>query len=281
MKYQHMALIVPVLFAATGIAGGTKTAHTPSGNASDKPVQTTKDSEHKPAEEGHWSYDGEATGPDQWGALSDDFIFAEIGTCQSPVDIRVKDAVEGNAPELKFEAGECTIDAVNNGHTIQFNCKGAGTLTVGGEEFMLVQFHYHAPSEHTFNGRSKPVEIHFVHASDSGQLAVVGVMLESGTETNETYEHICNRLPAFAGDSLVNTETTFSPYDLLPENTAYFNYAGSLTTPPCSEGVRWFVLKQPIELSKAQVKDFTDRYTGNNRPVQPLNARLVIVTDGE
>jgi len=184
-----------------------------------------------------------------------------------------------SAPALEFSSNEVPLDVVNNGHTIKFNCIEGGTLTVNDEKFTLLQFHYHAPSEHTLNGKNKPVEIHFVHADEDGNLAVVGVMLESGSKANETYEHICNRLPAYPGDQITNTQITFSPYDLLPENKSYFNYSGSLTTPPCSEGVRWFVLTDPISLSSAQVKEFTDRYTGNNRPVQPLNARLVLTTD--
>jgi len=228
------------------------------------------------AEEGthHWTYEG-AEGPEHWGALADEFRMCSEGVNQSPVDL-VAD-VHAELPKLEFEYYSSPIDEINNGHTIQQNVKPGGFLRIPerGTSFELKQFHFHSPSEHTFDGRSFAMEMHFVHADENGALAVVGVMIEEGDE-----HPVLNKLWSFMPEQVGGTSKQpigIEETELLPPMREYFTYGGSLTTPPCSEGVKWIVLKTPIEASAGQIKTFKDRMgSANNRPVQAHNARLIL-----
>jgi carbonic anhydrase len=164
---------------------------------------------------------------------------------------------------------------VNNGHTIQVNIPGAGTLTVGDDTFELAQYHFHAPSEHTIGGRHWPMEVHLVHKSPSGKLAVIGVLLEEGLP-NPALEPLWSDLPKVEGAAHHFEKNVAAPAALLPADRTAYRYAGSLTTPPCSEDVRWFVMRRPVAISAAQLAAFTAIVEPNNRPVQPLAGRPVV-----
>ncbi|MGP1309334.1 MAG: carbonic anhydrase [Phycisphaerales bacterium] len=223
----------------------------------------------------HWSYSGE-TGPAHWGAMHPEWAAAHEGRAQSPINLSQRSAIESKLPELRFSAAPTTVTPRDNGHTIQWDCHGANTLTVGNDVFALKQFHFHAPSEHTVDGKHYPVELHFVHADAAGNLAVVGVMLSPSRGSNGVYEAVTRTLPSRGGQG---APVHFNPYALLPERMTYATYQGSLTTPPCTEGVRWIVLTNPARVTGEQVAAFTESYFGNARPVQPANGRLVFVQD--
>jgi carbonic anhydrase len=164
------------------------------------------------------------------------------------------------------------VAATDNGHTIQVNAPTGETLAVGGDVYSLVQFHFHAPSEHTVNGEHYPMEMHFVHASQDGRLAVMGFFVEEGME-NQGLAPLWARLPHGNGAEATVPVSAELANHILPGKGPIWYYSGSLTTPPCSEGVSWFVRKDPIQMSSAQIKEFTDVYSHNNRPVQDLNDR--------
>jgi len=205
------------------------------------------------------------------------------GRAQSPIDI-VAPAHRGSpdATALKVAPASLRIvhhdhiaDAVNNGHTVQVNYSDGDTLTVGGRAYQLVQYHFHAPSEHTVDGKHFPMEMHLVHTNAEGQLAVIGVLITEGAH-NAAFDPIWADLP-LSKDVEHHLEHVKVDVDaLLPKARTTYRYEGSLTTPPCSEGVTWFVMTTPIALSKAQIGAFTALFHGNSRPVQPLNGRPVL-----
>ena len=188
------------------------------------------------------------------------------------------DAATSDYNPADFEAhpSQHLEEVVNNGHTIQVDFDDGDSLSIGDERFKLVQFHFHAPSEHTVAGRSLPMEVHLVHRSDSGVFAVVGVLIAEGRH-NPAYDPIWEHLPreTEAHESLA--ELTIDLEELLPKRRLAFRYIGSLTTPPCSEGVRWFVLAEPVELSAEQIAAFAAIYDHNNRPTQPLHGRSLVL----
>ncbi len=220
----------------------------------------------------HWSYEGEE-GPAHWGELSPDFAACAEGKEQSPVDIAASAPVNPAAIVFNYQPGALNI--VNDGHTIQADYDPGSSIEIEGKTYNLVQFHFHAMSEHTFNGQYSPMEIHLVHQSDDGEYAVVGVMLNSGAE-NPAYAPVFNNLPAQAGDPQTISGTTVNAADMLPASQTYYRYEGSLTTPACTEGVNWFVLNTPVELSEAQMSAFEQIYNNNYRPIQPLNERTFL-----
>lgn len=222
----------------------------------------------------HWSYQGKE-GPEHWGELAEEFRMCSEGKNQSPVNL-VADA-NADLPELVFEYYSSTVNEVNNGHTIQQNIKPGSFLRIParGASFELKQFHFHSPSEHQVNGESFAMEMHFVHANEDGELAVVGVLVKEGEE-HPVLKQLWSFMPEQAGETRVEP-IGIEETDLLPPTQDYFTYGGSLTTPPCSEGVKWIVLKTPIEASAEQVEIFKGRVgPSTNRPVQPANARLII-----
>ncbi|HET9703793.1 MAG TPA: carbonic anhydrase family protein [Vicinamibacterales bacterium] len=229
-----------------------------------------------------WHYEG-AEGPQNWGKLSPKFAMCGEGRAQSPIDIAaVTPATEALAMKLNLLPGTLRIahhehlaDGINNGHTIQINYQGADTLTIGADAYTLAQYHFHNESEHTVKGRHYPMEMHLVHKSASGKLAVVGVFIEEGAH-NAAFEPIWSNLPKQKGQETHYPAVTVDVDSLLPADRASYRYDGSLTTPPCSEGVRWIVMATPIQLSAAQIKAFTSIIHDNNRPPQPLNGRQVL-----
>lgn len=224
------------------------------------------------AEEGavKWNYEG-AHGPAAWGNLNSNFAECKVGKAQSPIDIR--HAKKGHLAPLAFDYHATKGEEVNNGHTVQVNLADGGLLKLDGVPYKLVQFHFHTPSEERINGKAYPMVMHLVHKNDKGELAVVGVMLKEG-KANAALKPFFDHMPQAAGDKTA-LEGNFNVADMLPAKHDYFKYMGSLTTPPCSEGVRWQVLQQPIEVSHEQIVAFHKLYKFNARPVQPLNGRKV------
>ena len=222
----------------------------------------------------HWGYVGE-TGPEHWGELSPSYIMCKIGKNQSPVDINGENTVKACLKPLKIHFFADAKYVLNNGHTIKVITAGESYLVIDGRKFYLKQFHFHAPSEHTINGKHYPFEAHFVTADKEGNLAVIGVLFKVGKE-NEALAKIWSVMPKRVGERKP-LPYKLNPADLLPRDREYYYYDGSLTTPPCSEGVRWFVMKEPVELSEEQLELFKEVMgVPNNRPVQPINARKVL-----
>lgn len=222
----------------------------------------------------HWSYSGDA-GPENWGELSPEYALCADGSAQSPIDIR--DASALNLVDIAFHYGESANNIFNNGHTIQVNIDAGSAIVYNGITYELLQFHFHSPSEHTIDGVSAPLEIHFVHQDpNSGALAVVGILLSEGEDDNEAYAAVFDHLPAQVGAPEAAGEP-IALAALLPEARAYYTYQGSLTTPPCSEIVRWLLLDTPVELSAGQIAAFTAIYDANARPVQPLGRRDLLL----
>jgi carbonic anhydrase len=235
---------------------------------------------HGQKEDGHagsaaWSYSG-STGPENWGSLSPDYADCASGRMQSPVDI--VDASPAKGPELILDYKPSPLRIVNNGHTVQVNYGPGSVLTVAGKPFGLLQFHFHAPSEHAIAGSRAPMEAHFVHGNADGSLAVVGVMMQAGRH-NDPLALVFANIPDEAGPEVAIADATIDASAMLPsESGAYFHYKGSLTTPPCSQGVHWFVVANAIEVSTEQIGSF-ERISGPNaRPLQGLNDRLLIAS---
>ncbi len=220
----------------------------------------------------HWDYDG-AEGPAHWGELSPEFSVCASGKNQSPINLT--GFIEAEMKPITFDYGTAATEVINNGHSIQANYQPGSSITVDGHSFELKQFHFHSPSENTIDGESFPLEAHLVHADKDGNLAVVAVMFRKGA-ANNTVGKIWAAMPAKAGGKNALAKPV-SVNGILPENRDYYRFNGSLTTPPCSEGVEWLVMKTPMSVSAEQIKAFTGvMHHPNNRPVQPTNARPVL-----
>ncbi len=221
----------------------------------------------------HWSYEGEH-GPEHWAELDKGFSECALGHAQSPIDIR--DATpKADAPDLDFHYQATPLRLINNGHTVQVDESDAGTLTIGGHRYALAQFHFHTPSEERVRGKAYDMVAHLVHKDASGKLAVVAVLFKAGRE-NAALKTVFDNMPLGAGPEHKVEGVQFNPADLLPKQHAYYHFQGSLTTPPCSEGVAWYVLKTPVEASRAQIGQLRTLYPHNARPVQALHGRQVI-----
>ena len=219
----------------------------------------------------HWTYTGRHADPGHWAALSPEFEACAKGRAQSPVDIR--STVKADLPALQFEYTPADPVLLNNGHTVQVNLPPGQQLVVGDRRYELVQFHFHTPSEEEIHGHRAPMEAHFVHRDAEGRLAVVSVLLKSGPP-NKAYAPVFDHLPR-PGERISVDGLRLDLARLLPGHTGYYRFQGSLTTPPCSEGVQWIVLKQPVRLGAAQIRAFRKLFNTNARPVQPLNGRVV------
>src|SRR5262245_24554635 len=222
----------------------------------------------------HWSYEG-AEGPEHWGELSPDYALCSTGQEQTPVD--VPNATVTNPADITFNYQPSALNIFNNGHTVQVNYDAGSSIEVGGKTYNLKQFHFHTPSEHTMDTQPTDMELHLVHQSDDGQLAVVGVMLKRGAE-NSAYAPVFDNLPAQEGEPTPVSGVTVNARDLLPHERTYYRYNSSLTTPPCTEGVQWLLMNTPVELSEAQVTAFQQIIHNNARPIQPMNDRTFLLT---
>lgn len=222
----------------------------------------------------HWTYEG-AEGPNGWGKLDPSFAACATGHTQSPVDI--KDAKKSPLTPLQFDYKAVPLNIIDNGHTIQINYAPGSTLTVGGKTYTLKQFHFHHPSEEQINGHGYDMVAHLVHADAEDHLAVVAVLLKKG-QPNSFLDTVWTNIPKEKEKAVDVSGVSVNVADLLPADHGYFTFAGSLTTPPCSEGVTWYVLKSQSSLSADQIAAFAKRYPLNARPIQPSNGREILET---
>lgn len=225
----------------------------------------------QPAE---FDYEGEI-GPDRWAELDPDYAECAAGREQSPIEL--EPAEPGRQPPIRFDYAAGPAELVNNGHSVELEPESGNAIEIGDHRYELDQVHYHAPSEHRVGDEQLPLELHFVHRDEDDGLAVLAVGAVEGAE-NPAFAGLVDALPGEEGDS-AELEGEIDPIALMPErpgSIGRFSYDGSLTTPPCSEGVRWEVLGDPIELSREQLDRFTAVYEGNNRPLQPREGRRVI-----
>lgn len=219
----------------------------------------------------HWGYSGHE-GPMHWGELDPEYVLCGTGETQAPIDIH--DAIDTDLPAIELHYQPGGRDEINNGHTIRIDYEPGSYVHYEDRDYRLKQFHFHAPSENHIDGHEFPLEAHLVHVDEAGHLLVIAVMFETGKHNQELavawqdmpeqpHTHHVLHTPAFAGS-------------LLPKSRDYYRFDGSLTTPPCSEGVVWLVMKEPVTASREQISHFA-RVMGhpNNRPVQPLNGRVV------
>ena len=244
-------------------------------SAADEPAQA----HGKGQEPKHWSYaDGpHEVGPAHWGDLPDDQT-CKLGKLQSPIAL-AKGAPAAAEPHEVIAYKPSKVSLVNNGHTVQETCDAGSSLTEGGVTYSLAQFHFHTPSEHTLDGTSFPIEIHLVHTDTAGKPALVlGIFVKEGAE-NAALKPLLASFPKTAGAKSEPAGASIDVGALLPADRAHYAYDGSLTTPPCTEGIRWRVLAQPIEMSHAQIEQaehILRHRAGTNRPVQPSNGRSVV-----
>lgn len=224
----------------------------------------------------HWSYDGE-TGPNNWASLDPSFSKCANGTEQSPIDIELsKVKLDKTLEDIKINYKPTPLTIANNGHTIQANDpSGSNFVVVEGKEYRLVQMHFHRPSENQINGQSFDMEGHLVHKNSEGNLMVLGFLIKAGGENKELAE-IWSKLPKEETSEDVKLEKPVDLVNLLPKEKKSFRYNGSLTTPSCSEGVKWVVLEKNIEMSEKQIQAFGAIFPNNHRPIQPLNNRQVL-----
>jgi carbonic anhydrase len=219
----------------------------------------------------HWTYEG-STGPEHWGELTPEFRSCSLGMEQTPIDI--DSAIRAETGQLDIAFVPVPGKVINNGHTIQVNCGPGSHSVIAGTRYDLLQFHFHHPSEHLLSGKAFQMECHFVHKSAAGALAVVGVFINPGA-TNRALAPVWDVMPAVAGGE-ATLAGSFDPAALLPDQRSYYRYAGSLTTPPCSEGITWTVFGAPIEASTAQITKFAALFPNNARPVQGRNRRFLL-----
>jgi carbonic anhydrase len=223
-----------------------------------------------------WTYDG-PTGYDHWADLDRDYAPCKLGKEQSPIDI--VDAEKADLPQLCFAYKSAPLKyLINNGYTIRVNyhdVAGEGNfLVVGDNRYQLTQFHFHHPSEELIRGRSYPMVAHFMHQSKDGKVVGVSVLINVGSP-NTTVQQLWEHMPRTKSREVEIPGVEINPAGLVPQNTSYYMYMGSLTAPPCTEGVTWFVLKTPLTISAEQITAFAELYPRDIRPVQPLNGRIV------
>ena len=218
----------------------------------------------------HWSYEGE-TGPVNWGRINADWAKCGSGTRQAPIDLR--DGMKVDLEQITFDYRQSGFNVVDNGHTIQVAVGFGNYITVQNRSYELVQFHFHRPSEERINGRGTEMVVHLVHKDTEGRLAIVAVLLERGAQ-NSMIQTVWNNLPLEKNDT-VTPSVTLDVNHILPAKRDYFTFLGSLTEPPCTEGVLWLVMKQPMPASPAQMALFSRLYPLNARPIQPGGGRVV------
>lgn len=221
-----------------------------------------------------WSYTG-PNGPAKWGKLGKENAICGTGTLQSPIDIPDANVRKGDIPPLLFNYKPAPIRIVDTGTTIQVNYPPGSFLTVSGKRFELVSIDFHKPSESKVSGKGHDMSAHLVHKDEGGKQAIIAVFLDQGNE-NEIIKALWKNLPVTKGKEVVVEGTQINALGLLPKNKDYYQYEGSLTTPPCTENVTWIVLKTPATLSGDSIARFGRIYTNNVRPIQPRNDRDIV-----
>ena len=221
-----------------------------------------------------WSYEG-ANGPEHWGDLDPAYAACNVGKEQSPVDIR--NVKKAKLPPIRFEYKSGPLNIINNGFTavrVNYAPGNGNFLFVGDQRYELTQFHFHHPSEESIQGKPSDMVAHLMHQSSDGKIAGVAVFLQAGS-ANSTVRQLWEHMPHTPGKEEVIAGVEVNPTGLLPRDTSYYMYMGSLTAPPCTEGVTWFVLKTPVDISAEQIGAFAALYPHDVRPIQPLNGRIV------
>ncbi len=242
------------------------------GGAGKKGAKAKADDGHGHADgPAHWAYNGTG-GPQAWSSLKPEFAACATGQRQSPIDIRGGLSVD--LEPVRFEYQSSRFAVVDNGHTVQVNLAQGNAIEVGGKRYELLQFHFHRPSEERIDGRQFEMSLHLVHKNDQGQLAVVGLLFDKG-QANAVLQQVWNNLPLEKNEEM-QSGNAMELADLLPNDRRYFTYMGSLTTPPCSEGVKWIVMRQPVTLTKEQIDIFARMYPMNARPIQSASGRRIM-----
>lgn len=218
----------------------------------------------------HWGYTG-AFGPQFWGNLDTKFSMCKDGKEQSPINlVWSKPKASGSSIALAYK--ETKLNIVDNGHTIKFNVDAGSMLSYNGMNYELKEFHFHSESEHQLSGKSFPLEMQLVHTDASGKMAIIGVFFKEGKE-NPMFKNLFAKVPAEKNKLMSDASFIYTASVLMPAKLHHYAYLGSMTKPPCTEGVSWIVLNTPVEVSKAQIDKFKALYSKNNRPVQPTNGR--------
>jgi carbonic anhydrase len=219
-----------------------------------------------------WDY-SDAHGPSHWGELEPEFAPCKNGHHQSPIDIR--NPRKADLPPILFDYKPSALDIIDNGHTIMINYAAGSSISIGGKKYALKQFHFHRPSEEKINGKGYDMTLHLVHADEEGKLAVVAVLLEKG-EDNPLIRELWNDIPKEKDKDELLKDIQIDVGMLLPANRGYYTFSGSLTTPPCSEDVTWYVLKRPVTVSAGEIEQFSKLYRNDARPTQPLYGRELL-----
>ncbi|MGC2401943.1 MAG: carbonic anhydrase family protein [Acidobacteriaceae bacterium] len=219
----------------------------------------------------HWTYDGDDS-PQHWGALDPAFATCQSGREQSPIDI--EDAQSATLDPIQFHYQDSSSTILDNGHTIMVKVAPGNSITIGGHVYNLLQFHFHHPGEEEIHSQAAPMVIHLVHADSEGKIAVIAVELKAG-DSNAAIQSVWDHVSKQGAVDVSPQSLTINPANLLPDNRSYYTYMGSLTTPPCTEGVTWLVIKSPLPASTDELAFFAERYPMNARPLQPLNGRII------
>jgi len=227
----------------------------------------------QPSTPPHWSYEGKED-PQHWGKLDPAYAACSSGHIQSPINIAKARQVD--LPPLQFSYSAVPLSIVDNGHTVMVNYAPGSTLTVGDKIYTLKQFHFHHPSEEHVNGKKYDLVAHLVHADADGHLAVVAVLFKRDSTPAPLLDTLWKNLSAEKGRVVEVSSASINAKDLLPPTAGYYTFAGSLTTPPCTEGVTSYVLQTPVDISEPQLDAFAKIYKHDNRPIQPTNQREVL-----
>ncbi len=220
----------------------------------------------------HWSHSGD-TGPEHWGSLSTEYATCDSGKQQSPINII--NSIKTDLPQLQFNYQQFPLTIINNSHTIGIRTKNAaGSLVVGDQSYKILGFHSHSLSEGAIDGKHADMVMHLVHKSDAGKIAVVAIYFNKG-EANPLIATLWKMIPKKVNELEHHKDIQIDITKMLPTDSNYYTYDGSFTTPPCTEGVKWIVLKQPMTISVAQLEQYNKLYSNNVRPLQPLNGRKI------
>lgn len=219
-----------------------------------------------------WSYEGKL-GPDRWAKLDSDYALCSNGRRQSPIDVR--SPIRGDLPPPRIAYQPVPLQLLDDGHGIEANGQGGGTLTVDGEEFELQAVRFRHPAEEMVGGKRAAMSLQFEHRAKSGRVAIMAVPVQPGKEAHRTIRTLWTDLPLEQGRPAIPAGIKFDPGQLLPAKRDYITYSGSLTRPPCTEGVLWLIMKQPVLFSREQIEDFAKIYKHNVRTVQPTHGRVI------
>ncbi len=230
--------------------------------------------EHKSNDAHHWTYSGQQ-GPEHWAELDPQFAACKEGKRQSPIDIT--QATTSDLPPLVLNYLGTPLNIVDNGHTVMVTYAPGSTLTVGNNKYELKQFHFHHPSEERIHGKQFDMAVHLVHEDSEGHLAVVAILLKQGRE-NPLITQMWGKVPAEKEHPVTLPDLLINAKDILPSHLGYYTFPGSLTTPPCTEGVTWYVVETATEISAEQLDWFAKLYPSNARPIQPANGQTILQT---